>query len=69
MTISEPVDPSPVTMLTTPGGSPACSQISAKSKAVNGVVSAGFNTTVLPVAKAGAIFQASINSGKFQGII
>ena len=56
-------------MLTTPGGRPACSQISAKSKAVSGVVSAGFNTTVFPVAKAGAIFQASINNGKFQGII
>ena len=33
------------------------------------VVSAGFKTTVLPVANAGAIFQAAINRGKFQGII
>ena len=37
--------------------------------AVNGVVSAGFKTTVLPAAKAGAIFQESIKSGKFQGMI
>ena len=56
-------------MLTTPGGSSACSQISANSSADNGVVSAGFSTTVLPAASAGAIFQASISSGKFQGMI
>jgi hypothetical protein len=32
------------------------------------VVSAGFSTTVLPQASAGAIFQASISSGKFHGM-
>ena len=37
--------------------------------AVSGVVSAGFNTTVFPVANAGANFQAAISNGKFQGII
>ena len=37
--------------------------------AVSGVVSAGFNTNVFPVAKAGANFQAAISSGKFHGII
>ena len=37
--------------------------------AVSGVVSAGFSTTVLPQASAGATFQASISSGKFQGMI
>jgi len=63
-----PVTPAPVTMLTTPGGRSACWQISAKSRAVNGVVSAGFSTTVLPHASAGAIFQASMSSGKFHGI-
>ena len=36
---------------------------------MSGVVSAGLSTTVLPVAKAGAIFQAAISNGKFQGII
>ena len=35
----------------------------------SGVVDAGFSTTVLPAASAGAIFQASISSGKFQGMI
>ena len=38
-------------------------------RAVNGVCSAGFITTVLPQARAGPHFQASINSGKFQGMI
>ena len=56
-------------MLTAPGGSPASTQIAAKASAVKGVYSAGFNTTVLPAASAGAIFQASISSGKFHGMI
>src|SRR5262249_12922923 len=41
---------------------------SAKASAVSGVVSAGLSTTVLPQARAGAIFQASISSGKFHGM-
>ena len=56
-------------MLTTPGGSPASTQISAKASAVKGVYSAGFSTTVFPAASAGAIFQASMRSGKFHGMI
>ena len=67
-TSARPVSPAPVTMLTTPGGRSACWQISANSSAVSGVVSAGLSTTVLPQASAGAIFQASISSGKFQGM-
>ena len=43
--------------------------ISASVSAVSGVVSAGLSTTVLPVASAGAIFQAAISSGKFHGMI
>ena len=68
-TRARPVSPAPVTMLTTPGGRSACWQISANSSAVSGVVSAGLSTTVLPQASAGAIFQASISSGKFHGMI
>ena len=34
----------------------------------SGVVSAGLMTTVLPAASAGAIFHASMSSGKFHGI-
>ena len=67
-TSARPVSPAPVTMLTTPGGRSACWQISAKASAVSGVVSAGLSTTVLPQASAGAIFQASISSGKFHGM-
>ena len=67
-TSAAPVSPSPVTMLTTPSGRPASRQISAKASAVSGVYSAGFSTTVLPAASAGAIFQASISSGKFHGM-
>jgi hypothetical protein len=62
-----PVRPSPVRMLTTPGGSPAWPQISAKSSAVSEVNSAGFSTTVLPMASAGATFQASIRAGSSTG--
>ena len=36
---------------------------------MSGVVWDGFSTTVLPHASAGAIFHASISSGKFQGMI
>ncbi len=67
-TSARPVSPAPVTMLTTPGGRSACWQISANSSAVSGVVSAGLSTTVLPAASAGAIFHASMSSGKFHGM-
>ena len=56
-------------MFTTPAGNPDSSMISASFKAVSEVVSAGFNTTVFPAARAGAIFHAAINKGKFQGMI
>ncbi len=56
-------------MLSTPGGSPASRDSSANSSAVSEVYSAGFSTTALPIASAGATFQASISSGKFHGMI
>ncbi len=34
-----------------------------------GVCSAGFSTTQLPAASAGASFQTAIRMGKFQGMI
>ena len=64
-----PTAPGPGTMLTTPGGRSAWRQTSANRSAVSGVVDAGLRTTVLPAARAGAIFQASISSGKFHGMI
>ena len=69
LTSSAPVEPSPVMMLTTPAGSSAWRHTSAKISAVSGVVSAGFSTTVLPQASAGATFHASMSSGKFHGMI
>ena len=63
-----PTSPAPVTKLTTPGGKPASCKISANFKHVIDVVSAGFSTTVFPIASAGASFHANINSGKFHGI-
>ena len=36
---------------------------------MSGVVSAGFRTTVLPHASAGASFHAAMSSGKFHGMI
>ena len=48
---------------------PAWRQMSVKMSAVSGVVSAGLSTTVFPHASAGAIFHASISSGKFHGMI
>jgi hypothetical protein len=35
----------------------------------SGVISEGLMTTVLPAARAGATFQTSSISGKFQGVI
>jgi hypothetical protein len=64
-----PTSPGPGTMFTTPGGRSAWRQTSAKSSALSGVVEAGLRTTVLPAARAGATFHASINNGKFHGMI
>ena len=64
-----PMSDGPGTMLTTPSGSRAATHSSANASAVSDVYSAGFSTTVLPAASAGAIFQASISSGKFHGMI
>src|SRR5476649_1853533 len=49
--------PLPWMILSTPGGRPASMQAWANIQAVNGVISEGLATTVLPAASAGAIFQ------------
>src|SRR6267143_2947075 len=61
--------PRPMTRLKTPGGSPDFAMIPARACAEPGTRSAGLNTTQLPYASAGAIFQAGIATGKFQGVI
>ena len=59
----------PVTMLTTPGGTPASSSTRTKFTAESGVSSDGLNTTVLPQTSAGMIFHDGIAIGKFQGVM
>ena len=63
------VSPKPGTTLTTPGGTPASRHSSASRSGVSGASSAGFSTTVQPVASAGPIFQIEAVSGPFQGMI
>ena len=65
-----PVLESPVSTFTTPGGSfTSFMRMSARRSADIGVDFDGLITTVFPAAIAGAIFQASIRKGKFQGTI
>ena len=60
--------PRPETMLTTPAGSTWLRSLPS-SKSESGVVEEDLITSVLPAARAGAIFQAPIRSGKFHGMI
>ena len=64
LTIAAPVgSPWPPTKFATPGGKTSA-QSSARTVSVDiGVVSAGFRTSVLPAASAGAIFQIAIIIG------
>ena len=59
----------PVTRLSTPVASPACSASAASATAVSGVCGAGFTTIVQPAARAAAAFRRIIAAGKFQGVI
>jgi hypothetical protein len=64
---SPTTEPLPGMTVSTPSGRPASRASSPIRTAVRGVSSAGFTTTVLPAARAGAIPQARIGIGKFQG--
>jgi hypothetical protein len=69
-TRGSPTEPArPVTRFRTPGGRPASARASTSRTAQSGVWLAGLKTTVLPNASAGAIFQAGIAIGKFQGVM
>src|SRR5881397_2934188 len=61
--------PEPVTTLNTPGGSPASSTASANRSTASGSCGAGFTTTVLPMASAGATLPAMLVSGKLYGVM
>ena len=60
--------PAPVTMFTTPAGSPASSRISPSSTGVIGASEEGLATTVLPVAMAGQMQRVARCRGKFHGV-
>ena len=62
-------EPLPGITVSTPGGRPASTASSAIRIAVSGVISAGFRTTALPAAIAGANPQPAIGIGKFHGTI
>ena len=62
-TSARPVSRSPHTTLNTPGGQELGRELGEHHACVSGVVSAGFSTTVLPAASAGAIFQIAIIIG------
>jgi hypothetical protein len=61
--------PSPVTMLTTPGGRSVVSSSSPIRSVDSGDQAAGLATTVLPVASAGPSFHASCRTGPFQAVM
>src|SRR5918998_1663768 len=68
--ISRPISRAdPVTMLTTPAGMPTSSHNAPQARPENGVCEAGLATTVQPAASAGPIFRASMEEGKFHGVI
>ncbi|MNE91563.1 hypothetical protein D3C80_1891930 [compost metagenome] len=54
--------PRPKRIFSTPAGNSSAASC-ARRRAVRGVCSEGLSTTVLPAARAGAIFQATIISG------
>ena len=56
-------------MLKMPAGKPASIASSASRTMLNGVISDGFSTMLLPAAMAGAIFHAAMTSGRFHGAI
>src|SRR3989344_3589464 len=57
-------EPRPITRLNTPAGRPARCRMSASAQAEPGTTSAGLNTTQLPEARAGPIFQAGGAHGR-----
>ena len=62
--------PGPVTRFTAPLGTPAASQHSMSLIAQTDVVGAGTQTTVLPMANAGARLQSTgMFIGKFHGVM
>ena len=55
--------------MTTPGGNPTSSRMRTSSTTVSGSWAAGFTTTVLPMARAGATLPAMLTSGKLYDVM
>jgi len=68
-TSARPTAPSPVTTLTTPFGTPACSASAANSSVVADACSEGLITAQLPAASAGASLFASNEIGEFHAVM
>src|SRR5436853_7101476 len=66
---TSPTSGPPVTMFTTPPGTPASSSTLTKFTAESGVRDEGLKTTVLPQTSAGMIFHEGIAIGKFHGVM
>src|SRR5581483_10228359 len=62
-------DPKPVTMFSTPLGTPASARVRTRLKVESGVSCAGLMTQVLPQTSAGSSFHEGIAMGKFHGVI
>ncbi|MNT15379.1 hypothetical protein D3C72_1504300 [compost metagenome] len=62
-------EPLPITRLKVPAGRAWRAMISVRAQALAGTALAGLNTTALPKARAGAIFQAAVAIGKFHGVM
>src|SRR5437868_14703229 len=61
--------PNPVTIFTTPFGTPASANTRTRLKVESGVSCAGLITQVLPQTTAGSSFHEEMAMGKFQGVI
>ena len=66
---AEEAGPFPLTRLTTPGGKPTSLRMRTSSTMASGSCGAGFTTTVLPAASAGATFPAMLTMGKLYEVM
>ena len=66
---AEEAGPLPLTRLTTPGGKPTSLRMRTSSTMASGSCGAGFTTTVLPAASAGATLPAMFTMGKLYEVM
>ena len=66
---AEEAGPLPLTRFTTPGGNPTSLRMRTSSTMASGSWGAGFTTTVLPAASAGATLPAMFTMGKLYDVM